>query len=69
MPTKTIVMNKPKRTLCIGDIHGSAKGLKQVLERCNWNPETDKIIQLGDVADGWSETSECVDILLDIKKR
>lgn len=61
--------NKPKRTLVIGDVHGAAKALSQVLERCGWNPETDKIIQLGDVADGWSETSECVDILLDIKKR
>lgn len=61
--------NKPKRTLVIGDVHGAAKALKQVLERSNWNPELDKIIQLGDVADGWSETSECVDILLDIKKQ
>lgn len=57
------------RTLVIGDIHGNARGLKQVLERCGWDPKTDKIIQLGDVADGWSETSECVDILLDIKKQ
>ena len=57
------------RTLVIGDIHGNAKGLQQVLERCGWNTEEDKIIQLGDVADGWSETSECVDILLDIKEK
>lgn len=58
---------KTGRTLCIGDVHGNAKGLQQVLDKCNWNPEEDKIIQLGDVSDGWSETSECVDILLDIK--
>lgn len=57
-----------KRVLVIGDIHGNAKGLQQVLDKCKWNPKTDKIIQLGDVADGWSETSECVDILLRIKK-
>lgn len=51
------------RTLAIGDVHGSAKALKQVLERANVTDD-DIIIQLGDVADGWSETSECVDILL-----
>lgn len=51
------------RILVIGDIHGSAKALMQVLERANVTEE-DTIIQLGDVADGWSETSECVDILL-----
>jgi len=56
------------RKLAIGDIHGNAVGLLQVLERCGFNPESDQIIQLGDVADGWSGTSECVDILLNIKK-
>lgn len=58
-----------KRTLVIGDIHGNAKGLEQVLDRCNFDPKQDKIIQIGDVADGWRETSECVDILLDIKEK
>lgn len=51
------------RTLVIGDIHGGAKALVQVLERASVTHK-DKIIQLGDVSDGWSETSECVDILL-----
>ena len=57
------------RTLVIGDIHGNAKGLQQVLDRCKFDYENDKLISLGDVADGWSETSECVDILLNIKKK
>ena len=55
------------RTLVIGDIHGSAKALNQVLDRANISNE-DKIIQLGDIADGWEETSECVDILLKLNK-
>lgn len=55
------------RTLVIGDVHGSAKALSQVLDRA-YVSERDKIIQLGDIADGWSETSECVDILLDLQK-
>ena len=56
------------RTLVVGDIHGSAKALEQVLERCNFNPYEDRLISIGDIADGWSEVSECVDILLDIQK-
>jgi serine/threonine protein phosphatase 1 len=57
------------RTLVIGDIHGSAKALLQVLERSGFNPKEDKLVCLGDYADGWSETSEVVDILLDIKNQ
>lgn len=57
------------RTMVIGDIHGAARALEQVLERSGFDPKVDRLIQLGDVADGWSETSECVDILLDIKKK
>lgn len=51
------------RILCIGDIHGNAKALEQVLERAKVTDD-DTIIQLGDVADGWSETAKCVEILL-----
>ena len=52
----------------MGDSHGSAKGIKQVLERCDFDPLYDKLIHLGDVSDGWPETSESVDILIDIKR-
>lgn len=55
------------RTLVVGDIHGANKALLQVLERCNFDFENDRLIQLGDVADGWSEVSEAVDTLLSIK--
>lgn len=56
------------RTLVVGDIHGSAKALKQVLELCKFDVTKDRLISIGDIADGWTEVSECVDILLDIKK-
>lgn len=55
------------RTFVIGDIHGSYKALKQVLERSNFDYENDTLISLGDVADGWSEVPECIDELLKIK--
>lgn len=54
------------KTYVIGDIHGGAKALEQVLERCGFDNKKDRLIPVGDICDGWSETPECVDILLDI---
>ena len=51
----------------IGDIHGSNKALLQVLEKSGFDKESDLLISLGDIADGWNEVSECVDTLLSIK--
>ncbi len=51
----------------IGDIHGSLKGLKQVLENSNFDYENDELISLGDVVDGWPDIKECIDELLKIK--
>jgi len=55
------------KTYCIGDIHGSYRGLVQVLERCNFDKQDDTLICIGDVADGWPEVSECIEELLTIK--
>lgn len=55
------------RTFVMGDIHGGAKALAQVLERAEFDFRKDQLIQLGDVADGWAETYECVEILLRVK--
>jgi serine/threonine protein phosphatase 1 len=55
------------RTFVIGDIHGAHKALVQCLERSGFDKENDTLIQLGDVADGWSEVYECVEELLTIK--
>ena len=41
--------------------------LLQCLERSGFDNRQDKLIQLGDVADGWPEVSECVDTLLGIR--
>lgn len=54
------------RTLVLGDIHGGSKALNQVLDRCNFDRWNDRLIFLGDVADGWPETRECIDTLLTI---
>lgn len=57
------------RTFVIGDIHGAHKALEQCLERCGFNKETDTLITLGDICDGWAYVKECVDILLTIPNR
>lgn len=51
----------------VGDIHGNYRGLKQVLEKVNFDYENDELIQLGDVVDGFSESFEVVEELLKIK--
>ncbi len=55
------------RKLVLGDVHGAYKALIQVLQRANFDYEKDKLIFLGDVADGWSQTYECVEEFLKIK--
>lgn len=57
------------RTLVMGDIHGAYKALLQVLEHCEFNPEKDKLIQLGDIADGWSETALVSQYFIDLKEK
>lgn len=55
------------KTWTIGDIHGSAKALKQVIERSGADIKKDKFIILGDVTDGWSEVAESIEILMTIE--
>jgi serine/threonine protein phosphatase 1 len=55
------------RTFVMGDIHGAFRALKQCLERAHFDYENDRLISLGDVCDGWPETSACIDELLKIK--
>jgi serine/threonine protein phosphatase 1 len=54
------------KTFVMGDIHGAYKALVQCLERSGFNKAEDRLIQLGDVADGWGQTYECVEELITI---
>lgn len=60
---------KNKRTLVIGDQHGGLKAVKQVLERCKFSYENDKLINLGDVVDGWSESAELVQFWIEFSEK
>ena len=55
------------RTLVIGDIHGGLRALIQVIERAKVTIN-DTLIFLGDYVDGWSESPQVLDYLIQLKK-
>ena len=52
------------RTLVIGDIHGGLRALHQIMERAKVTAE-DQLIFLGDFVDGWSQSPDVLDFLID----
>ena len=58
---------KTERVLVFGDIHGGLKAIKQLLEKAKITTE-DKLIFLGDYVDGWSESPQVLDFLMDLQK-
>jgi serine/threonine protein phosphatase 1 len=54
------------RTLVIGDIHGAYLALQQVLKRADIN-ENDTLIFLGDYVDGWSQSCDVIEYLIQLK--
>lgn len=56
-----------KREFVLGDVHGGFRAMKQVFERSGFDYKKDKLIFLGDVADGWTETYECIEEFMKIK--
>jgi serine/threonine protein phosphatase 1 len=55
------------RTLVIGDIHGGLRALHQILERARVT-QKDKLIFLGDYVDGWSQSPQVINFLIELKK-
>jgi serine/threonine protein phosphatase 1 len=56
------------RTLVIGDIHGGLRALHQILERANVN-QNDTLIFLGDYVDGWSQSPQVIDFLIELNQK
>ena len=56
------------RTIAIGDIHGGLKGLVQLLNKLEVKDE-DELIFMGDYVDGWSESAQVVQFLIDLSKK
>lgn len=55
------------RTLVCGDIHGGLKSLQQCLDRAKVTSK-DKLIFLGDYVDGWSESAQVIEYLIQLSK-
>lgn len=54
------------RSLVCADIHGNYLGLKQILERSNFDYVNDELLCLGDVVDGYPDSKQCIEELLKI---
>lgn len=54
------------RTLVIGDIHGAYLPLMQALDRACISP-LDTLIFLGDYVDGWSQSPEVIEYLINLR--
>ncbi|PWS29530.1 serine/threonine protein phosphatase [Pedobacter yonginense] len=55
-----------KRTLVIGDIHGGLKGLMQLQKSVQFTSE-DQLIFLGDYVDGWSDSAQTINYLIELE--
>lgn len=56
------------RILVIGDIHGGLRALHQIMERAGVTTD-DTLIFLGDYVDGWSESPEVINYLIDLGQK
>ena len=55
------------RVLAIGDIHGGLKALLQVLNKIKVTDE-DTLIFVGDYVDGWSESAQVIQFLIELSE-
>lgn len=55
-------------TYVIGDIHGGLRALKQLIEIVK-PTRADTLIFLGDYVDGWSESAQVIDYLMDLQQK
>ena len=56
------------RTFAIGDIHGGLKALLQVLNQLEIT-ENDTLIFMGDYVDGWSESAQVLELLMQLSQK
>ncbi len=56
------------RTFAIGDIHGGLKALIQLLNTLQLTEE-DRLIFMGDYVDGWSESAQVIQFLIELSEK
>lgn len=57
------------RTFIIGDIHGGYRSLQQVIIKSDFDLSKDRIICVGDYVDGWPDSYEVVEYLIDLQEK
>lgn len=62
------MIEKMTKTFVIGDIHGGLRALHQVLERSQAT-KNDTLIFLGDYVDGWSESPQVINFIIELSKK
>ncbi len=60
-------MKKNPRKIVVGDIHGALKALEQLVDLLNLS-EGDQLIFMGDYVDGWSQSAQVIDFLINFEK-
>lgn len=55
------------KTFAIGDIHGALKALKQIITAID-PQKNDRLIFLGDYVDGWSESAQVIEYLMELSQ-
>ena len=60
--------NFEMRIFAVGDIHGGLKALEQVLNKIEVKDE-DTLIFMGDYVDGWSESAQVVQLLIELSQK
>ena len=56
------------RKFAIGDIHGGLKGLIEILNKLMLN-DGDRLIFVGDYVDGWSESAQVIQFLIELSEK
>ncbi|MGO4772712.1 metallophosphoesterase family protein [Flavobacterium sp. W22_SRS_FK3] len=56
------------RTFVIGDVHGGLLALEQVMKKADVT-EKDTLIFLGDYVDGWSQSPQVIDYLINLQSK
>lgn len=56
---------KAERTLVVGDIHGHLLALEGALQQADYHPQRDRLICLGDYIDGWEQSFQVVERLIE----
>jgi serine/threonine protein phosphatase 1 len=56
------------KTFVVGDVHGCVNTFKALLDKY-WNPETEMLIQLGDIINRGRHSIEAVDFAIELKRK